>query len=392
MPAISASLRPLVQDARLSTSDVATLRAAVQSGTATVDDVKTLATAYTDALDAGVGSELKKLLSDLGASATPSAPISNLASEPGLLNGLVRLPDAGRNHPAVATVQKALMALANRTNDPSLMLTKYGADGDFGSETIEAVKKFQAKKQLPETGVVDLSTAQALDKALRETRVPPIFAPGTDPTPATGPRAMIKAATDIVSKRAENYGVDDAWYNLDKNHALPANVNLGGLKGKWKCNLFACNVMVAAGFEPPYYGNRGRGEYPNANQLYKWSDKHASSFGNAGNVRFEMKGELMSIDQLSSGDREDKLKALLATVQPGDMIIVDHVGSDVADGGHCRVVVENTFAQDGTLKCAQASFDSAQTKTETLSSFTGEESIWILRPNKPRAGGAVPVT
>jgi hypothetical protein len=389
MPAISPALRPLVQDARLSTSDVATLRTAVQTGQATVEDVKTLVTRYTDALDAGVGSELKKLLSELGASAPTSAPIANLSSEPGLLNGLVKLPDAGRNHPAVATVQKGLIALASRTADPSMMLTKFGADGDYGSETIEAVKTFQGKKGLPVTGNIDLNTAQALDKALRDTRVPPIFAGGTEPAPRA---TMAKAASDIVSKRAQNYGVDDPWFNLDKNHALPSNVPLGGLKGKWKCNLFACNVMVAAGFEPPYYGNRGSGEYPNANQLYKWSDKHASQFGNASNVRFELRGEVMGLDQLDHTSKEDKLKALLATVQPGDMIIVDHMGTDVADGGHCRVVVENNFAADGTLKCAQASFDSAQTKTESLSSFTGEEHVWILRPNKPRAGGAVPVT
>lgn len=197
--------------------------------------------------------------------------------------------------------------------------------------------------------------------------------------------SMKEAAHTLIEERGNNYGVQQPWFNEDPNHALPANVRLGGLKGRWKCNLFAGNAMHKAGFEPPYYGNRGKGEYPNANQLFKWSDKHAGKYNNK--VHFEMRGEL-GLKGLSSAEKKAQVAALLATAAPGDMIIVDHMGSDVADGGHCRVVTENNMSADGkgTIKCAQASSDKGRVRDEDVGRFTGEETIWILRPNKPRAG------
>jgi hypothetical protein len=200
---------------------------------------------------------------------------------------------------------------------------------------------------------------------------------------------MKNAARALVTKRPDAFGVDDPWINCDPRHTLPANTPLGGLKGKWKCNLFACNTMAAAGFEPPYYGNRGRGEYPNANQLYKWSDKHAGQFGNGNHVRFELRGEIVNADKLTTTERETQLKALLAQVEPGDMVIVDHAGPDIADGGHCRVAVGKNA--DGTVEFAQASFSQAEIQTENHVDLMNEEHIWILRPNKRRAEGPTPV-
>jgi hypothetical protein len=200
-------------------------------------------------------------------------------------------------------------------------------------------------------------------------------------TTTTNNEGVRDAAQSLVDNYAENYGVEDAWFNIDENHALPANVRLGGLKGKWKCNLFAGNTLAKAGFEPPYYGNRGRGEYPNANQLYKWSDKHAGQFGNK--THFEMRGEL-NVANLEPSERRAKIEELLKTAEPGDLIIVDHMGDDVADGGHCRVVVENNLATGGKIHNAQASSNSALVREEGIGSFTGEETIWILRANRPR--------
>ena len=42
-------------------------------------------------------------------------------------------------------------------------LPEYGADGDFGKETEDAVKFFQKGKGLPETGVYDAATEAALN-------------------------------------------------------------------------------------------------------------------------------------------------------------------------------------------------------------------------------------
>ena len=47
-------------------------------------------------------------------------------------------------------------------------LPEYGADGDFGTETAEALKRFQKAAGLPETGVYDAQTDEAMQKALDE--------------------------------------------------------------------------------------------------------------------------------------------------------------------------------------------------------------------------------
>ena len=70
---------------------------------------------------------------------------------------------------AVTAMQQALLAW-----DPKC-LPKWGADGDFGSETEKAVKAFQRATGLPETGVYD----EATRKALTEKPAPPEDA-GTD--------------------------------------------------------------------------------------------------------------------------------------------------------------------------------------------------------------------
>lgn len=302
----------------------------------------------------------------------------------------------GARGEGVRTLQSALGRLG---------LLQGPADGIFGRDTQRALSQFQRSSGLAADAILGPRTLAALDAALASGGT--AAAPGAGGRPPLSGRdavagllasglqapaepdgaAMADAAQALVDKHADHYGVDDPWFNIDSRHALPDNVRLGGLEGSWKCNLFAGNAMVAAGFEPPYYGNRGQGEYPNANQLYKWTDKYAGQFGNAGHERFELRGEL-DVQSLSGEAREQAIAALLAKAEPGDMIIVDHMGSDVADGGHCRVVVENRFAEDGTVACAQASFDSALVKDERLSSFTGEETIWILRPSKPRPEGA----
>lgn len=253
------------------------------------------------------------------------------------------------------------------------------ADGVFGRGTERALAQFQRRAGLAPDGALGPRTLAALDAALA--------ARGGGP----GPGTMVAAARAIVERRGENYGVDDKWYNVDNRHALPAGREIGFLQGKWKCNLFACNTMVAAGFEPPYYGNRGRGEYPNANQLFKWSDRYAAQYGNRGHERFELRGELDPQALPEGPAREAAIHDLLTRAEPGDMIIVDHMGGEIADGGHCRVVVKNDLASGGTLECAQASFEKAMVRSESISAFTGEERIWILRPNRPRAEGAASV-
>jgi LysM repeat protein len=211
---------------------------------------------------------------------------------------------------------------------------------------------------------------------------------GTPP----GGQTMVAAAATLIRERKDNYGTHQPWYNLDPNHALPANVRLGGLaqsdrnpNGVWKCNLFGGNAMYVAGFEPPYYGNRGKGEYPNANQFYTFSDKYAAQFGNK--VHFKMVDEV-ALNGLDEATKRARLTEVLRNAQPGDLLMVDHQGTDISDGGHTRVVMANDLQADGTgqIHSAQATQSEGAVRGEGLSSFTGEEHVWVLRPNRPRAG------
>lgn len=61
----------------------------------------------------------------------------------------------GSKGTAVTDLQLKLMKLGYK-------LPKYGADGDFGTETEEAVKAFQKAAGLPATGIADKATLEAL--------------------------------------------------------------------------------------------------------------------------------------------------------------------------------------------------------------------------------------
>ncbi len=68
--------------------------------------------------------------------------------------------------------------------------------------------------------------------------------------------------------------------------------------------------------------------------------------------------------------------------------MVDHQGTGVSDGGHTRAVMANDLQADGSgsIHSAQATQSEAAIRSEGLSSFSGEEHVWILRPNRPREG------
>ena len=66
----------------------------------------------------------------------------------------------GDSGPEVVAMQQLLLKW-----DPKC-LPEYGADGDFGKETEDAVKAFQKAKGLPVTGVYDAATEKALMEAV----------------------------------------------------------------------------------------------------------------------------------------------------------------------------------------------------------------------------------
>lgn len=373
MPVLSAAVRNLINNAQFTASDLAALRKAIQTQQATVDDAKAIATQYADTLEAGIGSWLRALLQSLGSSSTSVAtPIANLGNETALLNGQVALPDSGRKHPAVRSVQRALIALASRTQVLEYMLPQFGADGDYGGETTLAVKAFQKNHRLSVTGKVDGVTAKAIDQALRQTQAPGIMSA----TPADLVRAAIALTTDPV---AFNYGVEQPWVNIDPSHAVFTDRPFDFLKGRWKCNLFGGNVLRKGGYEPAFFGNQGKGEYPNANQWHKWSDRYAAEHGNK--VHFQWIAEVAP-ETLTDAEKQVAIADFLSKVQPGDFVMADHLGAGVQDGGHTRVAVSSNFLVDGTVAFAQAHFDKAVIEQEGADQLFAEEKIWLLRPNR----------
>lgn len=77
-------------------------------------------------------------------------------------------------------------------------LPRYGADGDFGTETQDAVKAFQTGHGLPADGVMDSTDYTALFAALDGQTVEP----GTEP-PAPAPAArLVEITGDTVNVRA----------------------------------------------------------------------------------------------------------------------------------------------------------------------------------------------
>jgi hypothetical protein len=368
MPLLSPAIKPLISNARFTASDFAALRKAIQSGQATAEDARILATQYADTLEAGVGSWLRQLLQSLGGATSVAIPIATLSAD--LLNGQVLLPDSGRKHPGVRTIQRALIALASRNQILEYLLPQFGADGDYGNETVQAVKNFQRNNSLLVSGKVDAVTARAIDAALRQTQVPGILSA----TPQDIVRAAIELCTEPV---AFHYGVAQPWVNIDPSHAVFTDRPFDFLAGRWKCNLFGGNVLRKGGYEPPFYKNQGKGEYPNANQWFKWSDKYAAAAGNK--VHFQWIAELAP-EKIPEVEREEAIADFLNQVQPGDFVMADHPGAGVQDGGHTRVAVSGL--ENGRVAFAQAQFAQAIVKQEDSNGLFNEEVIWLLRPNR----------
>jgi hypothetical protein len=370
MPVLTPPATALVKNARFTAADFNNLHQAFKKQRATLEDLKAIATRYTDTLEPGVGNWFKGLLKANNVTLNFPEPIRNLAEETSLLMGQITLPDSGRRHPSVKFVQRALIALASRTQVMDYMLVQFGADGDYGEETVKAVKAFQQFNALPVTGKVDATTARALDAALRQTQAPGAFNP---------------TATDIVAAALElcqepvalNYGVPHPWINTDPMHNVPAERPFMPLVNRWKCNLYGGNVLRKAGFEPPYFGNQGKGEYPNANQWFKWSDTYASRFSNK--VHFQLIDEI-KYTELPIAEHDSRTRRFLSKVQLGDYVLADHLGEEVQDGGHTRVAV--SLHADGTVGFAQARQEQSLVEIETVIDFTSEERIWLMRPNR----------
>lgn len=188
-------------------------------------------------------------------------------------------------------------------------------------------------------------------------------------------QAVADAALDRISRFGENYGVPGKWVTPNPNmpgNRRPDQTEYSATAGRWKCNCFVMDCLYQAGFVPASYKD---GWYPVAVDLH--------TFSQGPNRVFDKKGAI-ELNALSYEDKQARVSELLKQAQPGDLLIVRHQGGKGSDGGHCRLVVSNNFEKDGTVACAQASSSKAQVEDETLSSFTGEETVWLLRPCRTR--------
>ncbi|MDY6902091.1 MAG: peptidoglycan-binding domain-containing protein [Cyanobacteriota bacterium] len=376
MPALSIPVKNLVKNARFTAAEFANFEKKIARRQVSLKEAEIIAINYADTLEAGVGSWLNQLLDRLGSRISVAKPIVNLADDTDLLRGEIILPDSGRRHPSVRNIQRGLIAVASRTKVLDFMLPEYGADGIYGGETSKAVKAFQDNHLLPITGKVDKHTAKALDEALRTTHVPGTIV-------ATPPDIASAGVELCTGEIAQYYGVPQPWINNDPRHNVPTGIKFDYLINRWKCNLFGGNVLRKGGYEPPYYRdntNDGKGEYPNANQWFKWTDKYAPRYSNP--VRFDLIAEVPAASLPQSQARK-KIEQLFSLIQAGDFLMVDHPGSGVQDGGHTRVAVKSDFHTLGTVSFAQARYEKALILHESVDDLVqkNEENIWLMRPN-----------
>jgi len=194
---------------------------------------------------------------------------------------------------------------------------------------------------------------------------------------------IARAALDRIDRFGDNYGVPGAW--ISPNPRIPGNrvpdsTVMNGTKDKWKCNLFGLDAVYQAGFETPHYES---GWYPIATEVPNYSSGRNRIFDRVAHV-----------DLRGVSDNDEKLRlieGLMRQAKPGDLIMANHEGEDIADGGHTRVVTANNMDEDGTLDCAQARQDAAKVLHEDPKSVgrvygsSSEEQLFLLRPIRKRA-------
>jgi peptidoglycan hydrolase-like protein with peptidoglycan-binding domain len=440
---LNPTIRSLAQDGRFTLRDAETLRSAVSSGQVSRAEAQQVLSRYSEAIEP----EAASLLSDT----FQTAARQRLTSFPEGFTG--QTLQNGQRGEQVALLQRGLMAAGLAGRNPGMALAS-GADGIYGRETVASVQAFQRASGLPATGVADPATLRALQQAMAgstptasrpTTTTTPTTASGGAVRPSTGLRrpedasgagtarppagtttttqpaptttqpttavtlpagvrpgttsAVAAAARDLATgARAADYGTVNPWVNIDPRHAAPVDRSMGGLRDRWKCNLFAGNALAAAGFEPPYYGNRARGgEYPVAESWQGWSTPspefraRMAAEGRAvtdyaartrNQSRFDLQDEVRPGQIADPAQRQRRVQEFLDRVQPGDVVTVDHPGASGSDGGHVRVCVGRN--EQGQPLFAQARQNSAEIEAEGVSDFINSEAMFILRPNTPR--------
>jgi peptidoglycan hydrolase-like protein with peptidoglycan-binding domain len=122
----------------------------------------------------------------------------------------------------VTYYQKRILAA-----DPGA-LPQYGADGDFGGETVEAVKDFQAGAEISPTGNIDGLTADLLSGS------------ALDLVGATAPEGMLPLAVGDGEKNGKR-----PWKNSDVR-AVQGMLREAGSAARFKWGVYDDTIMPAA--------------------------------------------------------------------------------------------------------------------------------------------------
>ncbi len=396
MPVTNA-MKKVLGDGVVERREVPQLSRDIGRGTRASDLRKLAGPQFVDALEGGTGDDLVRLGRQHGVELSFTAPVKDIAAAGDVLAGRATLKRGGTNREAsVVAVQRGLMALSSRLQQPKIALPNWGADGDYGGETEKAVVAFQtiygAAHGLTPNGEVDDKTAKLLNDMVGRTSVPKLL---VDEVGAMAPsKKTVLAACDFLLKHdARLYGTQSDWRCRDPKHPqfsdARAETDVSGrycdvsMNGSgWKCNLALGTALYLAGFEPPRYPS---GAYPIATELFRYT-KAIQGRNARDHVELDLKAQVKNLDQMSADERRAKVAALIDQAEPGQLLIVDHGSGGGADGGHCRIIrdVSDWNGGRGTIRCFQASSRAALDKDHVLSDFTGEKHVYLLEANTPR--------
>jgi hypothetical protein len=278
----------------------------------------------------------------------------------------------------VTLIQRAFQAALARSSEAlprEMGLPRFGADGDFGTETMVALSAFRRHVDPNAVPVVGDEAPFSADDASRLVAIleaagaPPLLSTGRAPQPLSGKgAARIAKAAEEICNAAKNtpfrvrvdgrvYEYWAALFGTNPNHRGAIRAPHGIVYWVrpevvyWKCNIFGGCVMAVAEVPVPSF------------RVGSSSDRHfprAEDFGAklAKKAGWKLVHHLDHRDpadptQARWGENEEaELRELLRDARPGDLYFVDHPGEPRDGGGHTRVCV--AAAEDGDPQFAPA--------------------------------------
>lgn len=327
-----------------------------------------------------------------------------------LLRGQRRLTRRDQDLELSRLVQRAMQAVAARvTGAPiEMALPVWGADGDFGGQSLQALRRFRAWRGLQGPPLeVTQEDAGALLKLLASTEAPDLWAAqavggaaalGSAEAAAVSvgaarvaaiARAICQATTAQpyvhrvdgrrYSYSAELFGVQ-AWDSGVLRGPGGVGYSLNPARSYWKCNIFGGIVLALAELPVPTFKVGSWRHYPRAERFGPWLARKAG---------WQMVQHLDHRDPqdetvaLKGPQQQAQIEALLRATLPGDLLFVDHPGEPGEDGGHTRVCVKAAEPgdPDAAPLFAQARYEEARMERDGLRELgDGHEiQLWLLR-------------